>query len=437
MSAGRTLLALLPAALVMASWDFLPAPIAGAPAAVFYPCVFAAILIGGIPPALLVTVGLAASQVFFIQPQFFFGPATDPKSIVRVTMFIATASFSAFLIDSQRKSREHLVLALRAAEIGAWEANTTTGRVKLDAQAARCFGSATMRPTFADLMECIHPDDRAQLSGRETVGAELRVGERWVRASMRLSPPRMLGTVMDITAKKQMEDELRHAVKVRDDFLSLASHELRTPLTALKLQLQLLMKQLQATDPLSSLLRRSDAQVDRLANLIGDVLDLSRATRGSFTVTRRDIDASDLVQATVASMLEMAGAATTPLSAQIEPGIRAAWDPARIGQLVANLIGNALKYGDGAPVVVTLTKAVGGDALIVVRDQGPGIALSEHERIFGRFERLDLSNTQAGLGLGLFICREIVQAHGGRIWVDSVPGKGAAFSVSLPLLAPG
>jgi signal transduction histidine kinase len=116
--------------------------------------------------------------------------------------------------------------------------------------------------------------------------------------------------------------------------------------------------------------------------------------------------------------------------------VEGAWDEFRIEQVLTNLLTNAMRYGAGKPIDVTVAQ-VGGDAHIGVRDHGIGIAPDDHERIFGQFERTESSRKQApGLGLGLYIAQQIVQAHGGRIRVDSAPGQGACFTVVLPCVSP-
>ena len=230
---------------------------------------------------------------------------------------------------------------------------------------------------------------------------------------------------------------LDEAVRAREEFLSIASHELKTPLTALKLRIQLRRKKLERGEaPLHARLleevRNDERQMTRLTRLVDDMLDISRLTRGSFILTRETTDFAQLVRELVDRLRPSFREAGCIVHLATDDRAVGSLDPFRIEQVVTNLLTNVLKYGAGRPVHIDL-RASGGFAILSVRDEGKGIAPSDRERIFRRFERAVPEEKVSGLGLGLYIAREIVLAHGGEIRVESEEGRGALFTVVLPL----
>lgn len=228
----------------------------------------------------------------------------------------------------------------------------------------------------------------------------------------------------------------RQAVAIRDRFLSMASHELRTPLTSLQLQGESMRRRIgrgeafshEQSERLVSILLR---QVQRLRRLVEDMLDVSRMNAGKLAVRAEPLDLSRLVAAELENRADELQAAGYAVSARIEPGVTGRWDPQRMEQVVANLVGNAIRYGRGAPLDVALWRE-GSSAKLLVRDRGIGIDPRDHARIFRAFERT-ANASESGLGLGLFIVAQIVAAHGGTIAVESALGAGSTFAVELPL----
>ncbi|MDI1475700.1 ATP-binding protein [Polyangium sp. y55x31] len=231
---------------------------------------------------------------------------------------------------------------------------------------------------------------------------------------------------------------LRDAVRARDDFLSIASHELKTPLTPLLLRLESLERATaqQPDSPyvrtVTSVLDVAKRQLRRLTDLTTDLLDATRIQAGKLSVEREEVDLVEVVRDMCQRFGLDAARVHSPLLVDAPPRVVGLWDRLRIEQVVDNLLSNALKYGPGKPIRIEIG-TTSGSAVLTVRDQGIGIRAEDHERIFGRFERAVSERSYGGLGLGLHIVRAIVQAFGGTICVHSVPGEGAAFTVTLPL----
>ena len=248
-----------------------------------------------------------------------------------------------------------------------------------------------------------------------------------------------IGSCADITERKQLEADLRKAVKVRDEFLSIASHELRTPLTSLKLRterlLQSAVKFAEGTPADARIEHDAQAalaQVLHLVRMVDVLLDVSRISEGRLALDRDDLEVGPLIAGVADRMKEPATTAGSPIRIEIRDTTTARWDRFRIEQVVTNLLSNAIKYGAGKPVDVVVDRN-DGHARIVVTDRGPGIEVEHHGRLFERFARFAPARHYGGFGLGLWIARVIVEAHGGTIGVRSRAGEGASFFVDLPL----
>jgi signal transduction histidine kinase len=221
--------------------------------------------------------------------------------------------------------------------------------------------------------------------------------------------------------------------------VSLMSWRSEEPITPLKLQLELLQELLKtrASDVLldnEKVLRvigSSDRQLMRLTRLIDDLLDGSRLSTGRLTLSLEPVDLSELVREALERFRPELAKAGCDMRVQLGQGLVGRLDRLRVEQVIANLLSNAVKYGAGKPVRIETSKD-GQRLRLSVQDLGIGIALEDHERIFDRFERAVPPQHFGGLGLGLFISRQIVQAHGGSISVLSKPGQGSTFSVDLP-----
>lgn len=239
---------------------------------------------------------------------------------------------------------------------------------------------------------------------------------------------------------QQTQGELQRALRMRDEFMSMVSHELRTPLGVMTLDQSVRRDRLDRGDlgyfsaeRLQAMVARDARQLRSMTRLIDDMLDVSRIQHGKLSIRPSRTDLSDLVQHLVADYAVHFG--QVPLHSRIEPGVVGDWDDSRISQVLVNLLSNALRYGEGRPVLVEVGTTADGLARLAVTDQGRGISADDQARIFEQFERGAAAGNSPGLGLGLFISRHFVRAHGGDIRLCSEPGRGSCFEVLLPRTA--
>jgi signal transduction histidine kinase len=223
------------------------------------------------------------------------------------------------------------------------------------------------------------------------------------------------------------------AVKGRDDFLAIASHELRTPLSALALQLGTMRHLLAKGQALTGdRVERAERQADRLAHLVTTLLDVSRVESGQLRVHPEPMDLADMVRDVADRMAEEAKSARCELRVDAPEPVHGAWDRSRLEQVLSNVLSNAFRHAGGQPVDITLATDA-GRARLVVTDHGPGVSQERIEELFGRYRRGDAARERGGLGLGLYISRYVVEAHGGRLEARGRPGIGCEFIVDLPL----
>lgn len=264
----------------------------------------------------------------------------------------------------------------------------------------------------------------------------------WLQSSLRLvvsetAPTEIRGLSVDITELKEAQAEAQRAIKVRDEFLSIASHELKTPLTPLSLHLegmQRLHKKEQSLEIQAKFgqgIAKACKQVERLASLVDELLDISRIRSGKFVLEREHFDLGELAREVVERLVEAAKKSGCALEVRVVGTVEGFWDRNKIEQIIVNLLTNAIKYGAGKPIYL-IVDTDGVRARISVRDEGIGISLQDQERIFNLYERAVSPLNFGGLGLGLYIVRQIVSEHAGVIRVESKPGEGSLFVVEMP-----
>jgi signal transduction histidine kinase/DNA-binding response OmpR family regulator len=281
---------------------------------------------------------------------------------------------------------------------------------------------------------------RGRALGSLTLGRTAASGRRYDQA--------WLGVAQDVARRCAMAvdnaglyEEAQRAIIVRDEFLSIASHELRTPLTPLQLQIHILTRKASdvARDAGAAtwltgkleVLRRQSARLDRL---VTELLDVERIAGQRLTLQPEWMGLEEVTREVLRQFEETGELARSGcrVDIQVSEAVSGYWDRQRVEQVLTNLLENALKFGRGKPVDLRIG-VHRNVAMVTITDQGLGIAPEDQERIFERFERAVPERHYGGLGLGLWIVSRILEAMGGKIDVESVPGKGARFRIELPL----
>lgn len=252
----------------------------------------------------------------------------------------------------------------------------------------------------------------------------------------------MLALASAIEEQKAARETAEQALKMRDDFISVAAHELKTPLSSLMLQVQMINHyigqgkiQSLSDEKLNHLADISNKQVKRFSHLINDLLDVSKINSGKLKLQFEEVDVVDVISSSISHFKAELEKNGCQVSFDSEEKIIGQWDRLRLEQVFTNLISNAIKYGAGKPIRFEVHQH-DHHVIITVHDEGMGIAKEDHDKIFERFVRAVPLDHIGGLGLGLFITKQIIEAHGGSIKVESDKGKGANFILELPLQFP-
>jgi signal transduction histidine kinase len=318
-----------------------------------------------------------------------------------------------------------------------------------------------VREGFADVdLPQLQFLDRVYETGERFVGLEISIIADWKNDGQRTArffnivhePMRRPNGAVDgimtfgfdvteeVLARKKVEalaEDLHRAVRVRDDFLSIAGHELRTPLAALLLQVEGLQRQalrnafVAHPDVLIDRVGKTRAHAQRLERLVGELLDVGRISAGRLTLELEDVDLGALVGEVAERFADQLARSGCTLTVTAPERVVGRWDRLRLDQVITNLLANAIKYGARQPIDLRVERLAEGARLTVI-DRGIGIAPADQGRIFERFERAVSDRHYGGLGLGLWISREIVEALRGSISVESAVGAGSTFVVTLP-----
>jgi PAS domain S-box-containing protein len=444
-----------------------------------YPAVFLTVLLAGFGPALaVIALGALGADYLFLEPKFDI-KLSEAFGLLRFFIFVIVSTLTAIVLRSKRRAEIQLaeyVMVVRKSEEElaetkarfeavannipqlAWMTKEDGGIVWYNQRWYDYTGTSLKEMQGWGWKRVHHPDHTERVTKKWV--AHLQNGEPWedtfplrrfdgefrwfLSRALAIKDAegkivRWFGTNTDITEQLETERKLQDAVRARDEFLSVASHELKTPLTSMKLQAQLMRRLIRSKDPkafsperVGTLVDQTDKQVSRLTRLVDDMLDVSRIRAGKLQIERERCDLCRLTEEVIERLKDQFAGASYPVPKVDHcEDSTGEWDRMRIEQVVSNLLTNAIRYGRRRPIEVKIAD-LGRSVRLSISDQGIGVPKSAQDRIFDRFERAVSANEVSGMGLGLFIAKQIMQAHGGRIWVESEVGQGATFHVDLP-----
>jgi len=420
-------------------WDAIPE------AASSYALILQNVIKSGIPfsakenELLLVRNGVE-EHVFF---DFVYEPMLNNDVVQAIMVLTIEVTDKVIARRSIEDVEERIRLAVEAAEIGTFDLDLVNNTMLTSERFDAIFGfySPQERHKYT---EAIQPDDKdtrnaahnnALSSGK--LFYEVRIIHpdatvHWIRAQGSVyydrggQPLRMLGTLLDITQFKRLEQQ-------KDDFISIASHELKTPITSLKASLQLLdkLKETPTAPVVPKLIDQSLRSMEKISTLVEDLLNVSRTQQSQLKLNKTDFVIADMLNG-CCNHIRVAGKYTLTVKGEMQLKIHA--DEHAIDQVVVNLVNNAVKYAPESLEIIMMVEKIGDHAKISIQDSGPGVAPDKIPHLFDRYFQAQASGfNNSGLGLGLYICAEIVRRHGGKIGVDSELGRGSTFWFMLPL----
>jgi two-component system CheB/CheR fusion protein len=353
------------------------------------------------------------------------------------------------------ESKERLKFAVDSAGLGTWDYDPKTRELVWDKRCREILGASPVAHIdLSAFFDTIHPDDKERVEKSVDHSLyESKTGEfdieyrtppiegkiKWLKAKGRAyfdqahQPIRFIGTLLDITVQKLLDEATIELLKKKDEFLSIASHELKTPITSLKAALQLLERTTSKNEELKTahvFVQKGIKQVNKLVELVNDLLDVTKIQSGKLELNRSQFNLCELIAECCG---EQSLSATHQLVVECATDIETFADRNRIEQVIVNLISNAIKYSPEDTQVIVKVERMAQGIKLAVTDFGIGIAKDQQEFLFDRFYRVDENSPKySGLGLGLFISAEIVKRHNGHIYIQSAQGKGSTFWFVIP-----
>ncbi len=344
-----------------------------------------------------------------------------------------------------REQEERLRWALRGSGSGAWDWNLETGVAWWSPEMYRLWGlPPDTVMTLENSLDTVAADDREKVvsavneavAGHREYQLEYRIrhperGERWIQSmghgiyDIGGRAVRMVGISLDVTEHKKVDD-------IKDEFIGLVSHELRTPMTVLSGTLHVASLPNIKPEERDLMLRDARHSADELAQILDNLVELSRHQAGRLELAVEETDLGPFLRDVVAGEgPRLEGFRVVLDIAETLPPLSI--DRVRVRQVLRNLLGNAAQYSPAGTEIRIAVAVHNGEVQVSVIDRGKGMSPEERSRLFTPFERLgETSRSSRGLGLGLMVCKHLVEAHGGRIWVASEPGQGSVFSFTLP-----
>lgn len=354
------------------------------------------------------------------------------------------------------ESKERLHFAIESAGIGAWDFNPVTRELIWDNRCRELYGlSPSDEVNYAVFLNHVHPDDRTMIDNAIKVALNgVNKGEfnteyrsiglndqklRWIKSkgkayfNKKNKATRFIGTVLDISGEKSLEENTRELLRKKDEFISIASHELKTPITSLNASLQMLnrMKDNPAPAMLARLIDQSSKSMRKISRLVDDLLNVNSMNEGQLMLNKAPFAIAKMLNQ---CCTHVRAAGTHHLIVEGDETLQINADENRIEQVVVNFVNNAVKYAPDSKKIYLIVEKGDNIAKVSVKDLGPGIPQDKLSQLFDRYYRVDYSGRQySGLGLGLYISSEIIKRHGGKIGVNSEEGKGSTFWFTLPL----
>ncbi len=351
------------------------------------------------------------------------------------------------------ENEERLRISLKAADLGTFDWHLDTNELDWDKRAREMYSLPDdLKASYHDVfLNIINQDDRMKVEKvvdqsmlkdsdgnidveYRATGVEDKI-TRWIRATGKTifnadyQPNRIIGTLQDVT-------KIKNEQKRKDEFMGVVAHELRTPVTSLKAFAQFLMRKTEVSGDLKSveLLSKMEKQIDKLNLLIQDLLDVTKVEEGKIQLREANYNFIELLN----EIIEQLQSTTTKEIQRID-SVNEAFvfgDRDRIGQVLINLISNAVKYTPGNEQIKIFVETTNDELICTIKDKGIGISKDNQKNIFDRYYRAveGHSDTFPGLGLGLYISAEIIKRQHGKIWVQSEKNKGSEFSFSIPLI---
>ena len=350
--------------------------------------------------------------------------------------------------EKLKENEARLNLALEAGEIGVWDWDVVSNKIRWTDKVYQIHEVETNNfdGELVSYITRVYPEDKyrveqaiqSALENKAPYNIEFRIitatGKiKWVFTSAKVlfdngKPVRMLGATVDITKRKELERQ-------KDDFLAIASHELKTPVTSLKAYGQVLQIQFEQKGDTNSVaaLKKMDTQINKLTSLISDLLDVTKIQSGKLNMHVEAYDLNELVNE-ITDEVQL----TTQrhlLIKELDKSKKVYGDKERIGQVLTNLITNAIKYSPHSDKIIIKTEVNDQFITLCVQDFGVGIAKDKQDKVFEQFFRVnnEKENTFPGLGLGLYVSSEIIKRQNGKIWIESVEGKGSTLCFKIPV----
>ncbi len=426
------------------------------PFVLLYPTIFYIAIRLGFGPALLATLASAAGANFFFIGMIKSFSLTALPDILHLCIFVAMGFMIAWIARKQKISEQHWkagenlfrTFANTIPQL-AWIVDSDGNFQWYNQRWYEYTGMTLEQMKHKDGLQVIHPAYQEEFikTWNTSIATNepfkmrypLRAKDGSYRMFKTVAVPikdsrgktQWVGTTSDIDDYFRHQRELKKSLAVRDEFLSIASHELKTPLATLLLQTDLFNKrrvrgnkEIYEPNKVNLIMAQTERQVLRLNRLVEDMLEIARIRTGRLSIRTEQFDLHDVTREVLGQFglnIELCG----------DTCAVGVWDKGRIEQVINNLIVNAIRYGNQNPITVTVLND-NDHVLLSVKDRGIGIEKEAITKIFDRFERAIGSNNISGLGLGLYIAREIVRSHNGKIWVESELGKGSTFYVRLP-----